>query len=102
MFVDQAKIFVRGGRGGNGCMSFRREKFVPRGGPDGGNGGDGGNVVVQSDAALSTLLDLRYHSFNFASNGAHGKGKNMYGKRGEDLRLRVPPGTILKDVRSPA
>jgi GTP-binding protein len=100
MFVDQAKIFVRGGRGGNGCMSFRREKFVPRGGPDGGNGGDGGNVVVQSDAALSTLLDLRYHSFNFASNGAHGKGKNMYGKRGEDLRLRVPPGTILKDAET--
>jgi GTP-binding protein len=100
MFVDQAKIFVRGGQGGNGCMSFRREKFVPRGGPDGGNGGDGGNVVVQSDASLQTLLDLRYHSFNFAANGAHGKGKNMQGRRGEDLRIRVPVGTILKDPQT--
>jgi GTPase len=100
MFVDQAKIFVRGGRGGNGCMSFRREKFVPRGGPDGGNGGDGGNVVVQSDASLQTLLDLRYHAFNFADNGAHGKGKDMQGRRGEDLRIRVPVGTILKDAET--
>jgi GTP-binding protein len=97
MFVDQAKILVRGGKGGNGCVSFRREKYVPRGGPDGGDGGDGGTVIVQRDAALHTLLDLQYHSFNFAARGAHGKGKQMHGKRGEDLIIRVPPGTLLKD-----
>jgi GTP-binding protein len=97
MFVDQAKILVRGGKGGNGCVSFRREKYVPRGGPNGGDGGDGGSVIVQSDAALHTLLDLRYHSYNFAADGAHGKGKDMHGRRGEDLIIRVPLGTILKD-----
>jgi GTP-binding protein len=97
MFVDQAKILVRGGKGGNGCVSFRREKYVPRGGPNGGDGGDGGSVIVQSDAALHTLLDLRYHSYNFAADGAHGKGKDMHGKRGEDLIIRVPVGTLLKD-----
>jgi GTP-binding protein len=97
MFVDQVKILVRGGRGGNGCMSFRREKYVPRGGPDGGNGGDGGSVVLQSDVSLQTLLDLRYHIFNFASSGAHGKGKDMQGRRGEDLLIRVPVGTMVHD-----
>jgi GTP-binding protein len=97
MFVDQAKILVRGGKGGKGCLSFRREKFVPRGGPNGGDGGDGGSVILQVDAALHTLLDLRYHAHNFADNGAHGKGKDMHGRRGEDLIIRVPPGTLLKD-----
>lgn len=97
MFVDQAKVRVRGGRGGNGCLSFRREKFVPRGGPDGGDGGHGGSVVFQSDAALHTLLDLRYHSFTIAERGVHGKGKNMHGKRGEDTVLRVPVGTLIRD-----
>jgi GTPase len=97
MFVDQAKILVRGGKGGNGCVSFRREKYVPRGGPNGGDGGDGGSVILQSDAALSTLLDLRYHAYNVAADGAHGKGKDMHGKRGEDLVIRVPLGTILKE-----
>jgi GTP-binding protein len=97
MFVDQAKILVRGGRGGNGCVSFRREKYVPRGGPNGGDGGDGGSVILQSDAALSTLLDLRYHAYNVAADGAHGKGKDMHGKRGEDLIIRVPLGTVLKE-----
>lgn len=97
MFVDQAKILVRGGSGGNGCVSFRREKYVPYGGPDGGDGGDGGSVIVQRDAALHTLLDLQYHSFNFAARGAHGKGKQMHGRRGEALIIRVPAGTLLKD-----
>lgn len=97
MFVDQAKIFVRGGRGGHGCVSFRREKFVPRGGPDGGDGGNGGNVIVQTDPSLQTLLDLRYHSYNFAEAGAHGKGKQMHGRRGADLVIRVPDGTLLKE-----
>ena len=77
-------------------MSFRREKFVPRGGPDGGDGGNGGDVVVQSDAALHTLLDLRYHSYNFAESGVHGKGKKMHGRCGADLTIRVPLGTLLK------
>lgn len=100
MFVDQVKIFVRGGQGGHGCLSFRREKFVPRGGPDGGDGGDGGDVIVRADASLRTLLDLRYHPLNYGGKGTHGKGKTMHGKRGEHRVLRVPPGTLLKDPDS--
>ena len=79
-------------------MSFRREKFVPRGGPDGGDGGNGGSVVLLSDHSVHTLLDLQYHSFSFAERGTHGKGKDMHGKRGKDLVLRVPVGTICKDA----
>ena len=94
MFVDEAKIYVCGGKGGNGCMSFRREKFVPRGGPDGGNGGNGGSVVMQADEALHTLLDLRYRTYNVADRGRHGKGKDMTGRRGDDRVIRVPLGTI--------
>lgn len=97
MFVDRAKIFVCGGRGGNGCVSFRREKFVPRGGPDGGDGGNGGSVILRSDTALHTLLDLRYRPHNVAESGAHGKGKQMHGKQGADLIVRVPPGSLVKD-----
>ena len=89
---------MRGGGGGNGCVSFRREKFVPRGGPNGGDGGDGGDVVVESTASVRTLLDLRYHPLNFAERGVHGKGKDMHGKRGKDLVIRVPVGTICKDA----
>ena len=102
MFVDEAKIFVRGGKGGNGCMSFRREKFVPRGGPDGGNGGHGGDVIMQADAALHTLLDLRYHTYNVADRGRHGKGKDMTGRRGDDRVIRVPLGTICREAESDA
>ncbi|MCZ6875144.1 MAG: GTPase ObgE [bacterium] len=98
MFVDRARIFACGGRGGNGCLSFRREKFVPRGGPDGGDGGNGGSVILQSDPSLHTLLDLRYHPHNVAESGAHGKGKQMHGKRGADLTIRVPFGTLIKDA----
>ncbi len=100
MFVDQAKVRIRGGKGGDGCVSFRREKFVPRGGPDGGDGGHGGNVVIQSDAALHTLLDLRYHAFTVAERGVHGKGKTMHGRRGKDAVLRVPVGTVLKALET--
>ncbi len=100
MFVDSAKILVRGGGGGDGCLSFRREKYVPRGGPDGGNGGNGGSVILQSDPALRTLLDLRYHSFSFAERGVHGKGKDMHGRRGQDLIIRVPPGTACYDAET--
>ena len=91
---------MRGGQGGDGCVSFRREKFIPRGGPDGDDGGDGGAVIVQSDASMNTLLDLHYHSFNFAERGAHGKGKTMHGKRGQELHIRVPVGTVCKDAET--
>lgn len=97
MFVDQAKVRVCGGGGGDGCLSFRREKFVPLGGPDGGDGGNGGTVIIESDAALHTLLDLRYNSLTTAERGVHGKGKNMHGRRGKDTVLRVPVGTIIRD-----
>lgn len=97
MFVDWAKIFVCGGRGGNGCVSFRREKFVPHGGPDGGDGGNGGAVILRSDAALHTLLDLHYRPHNVAESGTHGRGKQMHGRQGADLIVRVPPGSLLKD-----
>jgi len=97
MFVDEAKIYVKAGDGGNGCLSFRREKFIPNGGPDGGDGGRGGDVYLQVDPALGTLLDLRYKALYKAPNGAPGMGKNMHGKSGEDLIIKVPPGTLVYD-----
>ncbi len=97
MFVDRVKITVQGGKGGNGCVSFRREKYVPRGGPDGGNGGDGGNGVLRVDPAIPTLLDLRYHPLQRAAKGVHGKGKDQHGRHGEDKIASVPPGTIVVD-----
>ncbi|MDP6775826.1 MAG: GTPase ObgE [Candidatus Latescibacteria bacterium] len=98
MFVDQVKIFVRSGKGGNGCSSFRREKYVPHGGPDGGDGGDGGDVVVAPNAQLSTLLDYRYRQHIAADRGGHGKGKKWKGKRGEDAVIQAPPGTVVRDA----
>ena len=98
-FIDEAKIEVRGGKGGNGCVSFRREKYVPRGGPDGGDGGDGGNVILEVDAHLDTLLDYTYRHEYMAGNGGHGKGKKMHGARGRDVLLRVPPGTVVYDSK---
>ncbi len=98
MFVDQAKIKVTAGRGGNGCASFRKEKFVNKGGPDGGSGGDGGDVVLICDGNLSTLLDFQYKSSYKAGSGEHGKGKNKDGRRGENLFVKVPPGTVVKDL----
>lgn len=97
MFIDEAKIVIESGAGGNGCVSFRREKFVPRGGPDGGDGGDGGGVVFVVDDNLSTLLDFRYRSHVRAGRGEHGKGKTLTGARGEDAVVRVPPGTCILD-----
>lgn len=96
-FVDQVRIEVKAGDGGRGCVSFRREKFIPKGGPDGGDGGRGGHVYFVVDEALSTLLDYRYMHHYKAKNGAPGLGKTMHGKNGESLELRVPPGTLVYD-----
>ncbi len=98
MFVDRTVINVYGGPGGAGSEAYRREKGVPRGGPAGGDGGNGGDVVMVADAQLSTLLDLRYRQHHRAPRGLHGSGKNQTGRSGEDLLIRVPPGTILKDA----
>jgi GTPase len=97
MFVDEIDIFVKGGDGGAGCVSFRREKFVPRGGPDGGDGGDGGSVYLEADPALTTLLDFRYQRHYHAARGHHGEGSNRHGASGPDLVVRVPLGTVVTD-----
>lgn len=97
-FIDEAIIEVKAGDGGNGCISFRREKFVPRGGPDGGNGGDGGNVYIEARAGLTTLMDVQYRKRFQAGDGMHGKGKDMYGKGGEDVVIPVPVGTEIFEV----
>lgn len=96
-FIDFAEITVKAGDGGNGCISFRREKFVPRGGPDGGDGGNGGNIIIKATKHLNTLIDYRYNKYFEAENGQHGKGKNKHGKNGKDLILLVPIGTIITD-----
>ena len=97
MFVDQVKVTLQAGKGGNGCVSFRREYRVPRGGPDGGRGGDGGSIYFVSDAGLNSLTYFRFHPINKAKNGAHGEGSNRQGKKGEDLYLSVPVGTVVKE-----
>jgi GTP-binding protein len=97
MFVDEIDVFVKGGDGGAGCISFRREKFVPRGGPDGGDGGDGGSVLLEADPAITTLLDFHYQRHYTAERGQHGKGSNKHGASGEDTILRVPLGTVVSD-----
>jgi len=98
MFIDRAVVRVIAGPGGAGASSFRREKFVPKGGPDGGDGGAGGSVFVRADSNLATLLDYRYRTEWKAERGQHGKGKDMTGKSGGDLYLPVPPGTELRDA----
>ncbi|TWH48230.1 GTPase ObgE [Sporomusa sp. KB1] len=97
MFIDRAKITVKAGNGGNGMSSFRREKFVPNGGPSGGDGGRGANVVLVGDSNLNTLLDFRYKRIFKADNGANGQSSNMHGRGAEDLLIKVPPGTIIKE-----
>ena len=99
-FIDRAKIRVKAGDGGSGVVAFRREKFVPMGGPDGGDGGRGGDIIVRGDANLATLLDYTYRESWRAENGDHGSGSNRSGKSGEDVVLPVPPGTIVRDVET--
>ena len=97
-FTDLCHINVKGGDGGAGCMSFRREAFVPKGGPDGGDGGHGGNVVVVADPQLSSLIDYRYKHHFKAARGVHGKGARRHGADGADLVLRVPLGTVVREL----
>jgi len=99
-FVDEANISVYAGNGGNGCLSFRREKYVERGGPDGGDGGDGGSVVIEANDSLNTLVDFRFVKSYRAQNGASGQGRNCTGKGGDDLVLQVPVGTTIIDEDS--
>jgi GTPase len=99
-FIDEAVIHVRGGRGGNGCVAFRREKFVPRGGPAGGDGGDGGAVFLVGDEGLNTLYHLRLPATYAAERGRHGEGSRRTGRSGGDLELSVPPGTVVQDAET--
>jgi len=102
MFKDEVVIFVKGGDGGNGCISFLREKFMPKGGPDGGKGGNGGKVIIKVSPHLNTFNHLIYHVKFVAENGVHGMGSNCYGKDGKNLLINVPPGTIVRDRDSQA
>ena len=97
MFVDEIDVFVKGGDGGAGCVSFRREAYVPRGGPDGGDGGGGGSIFLEADPAITTLLDFHYQRHYKAERGQHGKGSTKHGASGEDTVLRVPLGTVVSD-----
>lgn len=97
-FIDEAKIFVKAGDGGKGCVSFRREKFVPRGGPDGGNGGKGGDIIIKALESHTTLLDLKYRQHHSAKRGGHGEGSNRTGKNAPDMVIPVPVGTMIKDA----
>jgi GTP-binding protein len=99
-FIDEAVIDVQAGNGGNGCVSFRREKYVPMGGPDGGDGGKGGDVIFETDEGRTTLMDVKFHRHFRAGRGGHGLGKQMYGAAGKDIVVRVPVGTIVKDART--
>lgn len=98
MFVDKAKIHVKAGDGGNGCCSFRREKFVPRGGPDGGDGGSGGDIIIKTDFGEQSLVQYRFNQHYAAKHGVHGKGKNLHGRKSPDVILRVPVGTVILDM----
>ena len=97
MFIDSATIFVQSGRGGDGCVSFRREKYVPKGGPDGGDGGNGGDVILLADPAVATLLDFAGRHHWRASNGQPGSGRQRHGRSGEDLLVPLAPGTMVYD-----
>ena len=96
-FIDEVKIFTCSGAGGRGCVSFRREKFVPRGGPDGGDGGNGGSVIIVADSTRINLIDLKYNNRFIGKRGVHGKGSNKHGRAAPDTFVHVPPGTLIKD-----
>jgi GTP-binding protein len=98
MFVDTARIVVRAGDGGRGCVSFRREKYVPRGGPNGGDGGDGGSIHIEASRSYQTLIDQKYHPLYRAQRGEHGRGKDQHGATGQDLLIKVPLGTVVRDA----
>jgi len=100
MFIDYVKIHVIAGHGGSGCVSFHREKFVPKGGPDGGDGGHGGSVILVGNRNLRTLQDYSYHKLYKAKRGQHGMGDNRHGKKGQDVILQVPLGTVVKDAET--
>jgi len=97
-FIDETSFWVYGGRGGDGCVSFRREKYIPKGGPDGGDGGDGGNVILRVNSNLTTLIDLRHKKKYRAVNGEGGKGKRQHGKNGKSIYIEVPRGTLILDA----
>src|SRR5216683_2818352 len=97
MLIDLARIHCQSGKGGAGCISFRREKYVPKGGPDGGDGGDGGSVILEADPSITTLLDFHYQRHYTAERGQHGKGSNKQGASGADTVLRVPLGTMVSE-----
>jgi GTP-binding protein len=97
-FIDEARIFVKAGDGGNGCVSFRHEKYIPKGGPDGGNGARGGSVIIRADRQLNTLLDFKYKRRYQAERGENGRGKDQEGKSGKDQIVRVPCGTLIRDA----
>ena len=99
-FFDEAKIFVRSGDGGNGCLSFRREKFIPRGGPDGGDGGKGGDVLITASSQSQTLQDYHFHQHFKAPKGTHGQGNDRHGRKGQDIRLIVPLGTLVREAET--
>lgn len=100
MFTDKAKIFIKAGKGGNGAISFRREKYIAAGGPDGGDGGRGGNVIFRVELGMTTLMDFRYKRKYVAENGEDGAGKRQKGKKGEDIIIKVPQGTVVRDAES--
>ncbi len=99
-FIDRVKIFVKAGHGGQGCVSFRREAYVPKGGPDGGDGGKGGDVIIRADKQLGTLIDLKYQQHYYAQKGQQGRGKQQSGSDGEDIVIRVPVGTTVNDAET--
>lgn len=99
-FIDRVKIYVKSGHGGKGCVSFRREAYVPKGGPDGGDGGKGGDVIIRADKQLGTLIDLKYQQNYFAKNGEPGRGKQQTGADAEDVVIRVPVGTVVYDAET--
>ena len=99
-FIDQAKIYIKAGDGGRGCVSFRREKYIPKGGPNGGDGGRGGHIIFTADTNVNTLLDVKLKQHYRAEKGEHGKGKDMHGRNGKDLVILVPVGTMVKEAET--